>query len=119
MTKIIVSFSRELFIMFVYDTQRCQREEDDPQDAVLYFHPGWVNDQQRLALCGQLMGATQFFLTSFGCPHIIALNSGKFVIRQFGRYILVGNDCHIDLTKVPHEDLCLYVTCNNEIFSSF
>jgi hypothetical protein len=79
--------------MFVYDTQRCQREEDDPQEAVLYFHPGWVNDQQRLALCGQLMGATQFFLTSFSCPRIIALNSGKFVIRQFGRYILVRSDC--------------------------
>jgi hypothetical protein len=79
--------------MFVYDTKRCQREEDDPQEAVLYFHPGWVNDQQRLALCGQLMGATQFFLTSFSCPRIIALNSGKFVIRQFGRYILVRSDC--------------------------
>lgn len=79
--------------MFVYDTQRCQREEDDPQEAVLYFHPGWVNDQQRLALCGQLMGATQFFLTSFSCPRIIALNSGKFVLRQFGRYILVRSDC--------------------------
>lgn len=92
-TKRIMSFIRELFIMFVYDTQRCQREEDDPQEAVLYFHPGWVNDQQRLALCGQLMGATQFFLTSFSCPRIIALNSGKFVIRQFGRYILVRSDC--------------------------
>jgi len=95
-TKRIVSFIRELFIMFVYDTQRCQREEDDPQEAVLYFHPGWVNDQQRLALCGQLMGATQFFLTSFSCPRIIALNSGKFVIRQFGRYILVRSDCSSD-----------------------
>jgi hypothetical protein len=80
--------------MFVYDTKRCQREEDDPQEAVVYFHPGWVSDQQRLALCGQLMGATQFFLTSFGCPNIIALNSGKFVIRQFGRYILVRSDCY-------------------------
>ncbi|KDR12556.1 Hermansky-Pudlak syndrome 4 protein [Zootermopsis nevadensis] len=88
--------AKELFIVFVYDTQRCQREEDDPQEAVLYFHPGWVNDQQRLALCGQLMGATQFFLTSFSCPNIISLNSGKFVIRQFGRYILTtGTDQNI------------------------
>jgi hypothetical protein len=113
MAKTIVSFSRELFIVFVYDTLRCQREEDDPQDAVLYFHPGWVNDQQRLALCGQLMGATQFLLTSFSCPRIIALNSGKFVIRQFGRYILVRSDCHIVLRKLPDEYLCLYSICNN------
>jgi hypothetical protein len=119
MAKIIVSFSRELFIVFVYDTHRCQREEDDPQDAVVYFHPGWVNDQQKLALCGQLMGATQFFLSSFSCPNIIALSSGKFVIRQFGRYIMVRSDYRIVLRKLPHKDLCLYVICNNEIFCFF
>lgn len=86
----------ELFIMFVYDTQRCQKEDDDPQDAVLYFHPTWVSDQQKLALCGQLMGATQFFLSAFSCPRVIALNSGKFVVQQLGQYILsVGTDRNI------------------------
>jgi hypothetical protein len=107
MAKIVVSLSRELFIVFVYDTLRCQREEDDPQDAVLYFHPGWVNDQQRLALCGQLMGASQFFISSFSCPRIIAINTGKFVIRQFGRYIMVRSDCHIVLRKLPYIYVCI------------
>ncbi|GLG98421.1 Hermansky-Pudlak syndrome 4 protein [Gryllus bimaculatus] len=88
--------AKELFIMFIYDTQRCQKEDDDPQDAVLYFHPTWVSDQQKLALCGQLMGATQFFLSAFSCPRVISLNSGKFVVQQFGQYILtVGTDRNI------------------------
>ncbi|XP_067010948.2 BLOC-3 complex member HPS4 isoform X2 [Anabrus simplex] len=95
--------AKELFIMFVYDTQRCQREEDDPQDAVLYFHPAWVSDQQRLALCGQLMGATHFFLSAFSCPRILSLNSGKFVVRKCGRYILtVGTDRNIPNWILEH-----------------
>lgn len=41
-------------IVFVYDTQCCTEEEDDPANAVLYFHPGWVSDTQRHALAGQV-----------------------------------------------------------------
>ncbi|KAG8230838.1 hypothetical protein J437_LFUL010235 [Ladona fulva] len=85
--------AKDFNIVFVYDTQRCQREEDDPQDALLYFHPGWVSDQQRMALAGQLMGAAHFFLATFSCPKVLTLQRGKFVVRQFGRYILaVGTD---------------------------
>lgn len=82
--------SRELVIAFVYDTQKCTQEADDPQDAVLFFHPGWVSEQQRLALCGQLMGATYFLLASFSPPRILSLQSGKFAIRTFGRYVVVS-----------------------------
>nr|CAD7412725.1 unnamed protein product [Timema poppensis] len=110
---------KELSIVFVYDPERCQQEEDDPQEAVMYFHPSWVNDQQRLALCGQLMGATQFFLTSFSCPRILSLDSGKFVLQQSGHYIVaVGTDHNIpdwvlehraatlhDLVRFYHQDL--------------
>lgn len=86
--------SRELVIAFVYDTQRCTQEADDPQDAVLFFHPGWVSEQQRLALCGQLMGATYFLLASFSPPRILSLQSGKFAIRTFGRYVVVSSEYH-------------------------
>lgn len=86
----IIYSSRELVIAFVYDTQKCTQEADDPQDAVLFFHPGWVSEQQRLALCGQLMGATYFLLASFSPPRILSLQSGKFAIRIFGRYIVVS-----------------------------
>ncbi|RVE40818.1 hypothetical protein evm_014532 [Chilo suppressalis] len=49
--------AKEMMIVFVYDTQCCTSEEDDPVDAVLYFHPGWVSDTQRHALAGQSGGA--------------------------------------------------------------
>lgn len=88
--------NRELVIAFVYDTQKCTQEADDPQDAVLFFHPGWVSEQQRLALCGQLMGATYFLLASFSAPRILSLQSGKFAIRIFGRYVVaIGTDRNI------------------------
>ncbi|KAF4519765.1 hypothetical protein B566_EDAN010359 [Ephemera danica] len=84
---------QQLSVVFVYDCESCVSEADDPQDAVLYFHPAWVSEQQKLALCGQLMGASHFFLASFSCPRMIALRSGQFAIRQCGRFILaVGAD---------------------------
>lgn len=51
---IIIFANREMMIVFVYDTMCCTSEEDDPIDAVLYFHPGWVSDTQRHALAGQV-----------------------------------------------------------------
>lgn len=76
-------------MVFVYDCESCVSEADDPQDAIIYFNPPWVSEQQRLALCGQLMGTTHFFLASFSCPKQICLRSGQFAIRQCGRFILV------------------------------
>lgn len=78
-----------MMIVFVYDTECCQEEADDPVSAVLYFHPSWVSDVQKLSLCGQLMGTTHFLCDTFGRPEIITLQSGKFVLKQFGRFILV------------------------------
>ncbi|XP_068633282.1 uncharacterized protein HPS4 isoform X2 [Battus philenor] len=49
--------AKEMMIVFVYDTQCCVSEEDDPAEAVLYFHPGWVSDTQRHALAGQAIGS--------------------------------------------------------------
>lgn len=76
-------------IVFVYDTECCQDEADDPVSAVLYFHPSWVSDVQKLSLCGQLMGTARFLQDTFGRPQIITLQSGKFVLKEFGRFILV------------------------------
>ena len=76
--------------MFLYDTELNLREEEDPQNAVVYFHPSWVSANQRMALCGQLIGVTQFLLAGFSFPHIISLNTGKFTMKKIGRYILVG-----------------------------
>lgn len=79
-----------MMIVFVYDTQYIKDETDDPVEAVLYFHPGWVSDTQKLSLCGQIMGTAQFLRESFGKPKVIALQNGKFVLKEFGRFILVS-----------------------------
>lgn len=76
-------------IVFVYDTECCQDEADDPVKAVLYFHPSWVSDSQKLSLCGQLMGTAQFLRQSFSRPKIISLQNGKFVLKEFGRFVLI------------------------------
>ncbi|KAF5278861.1 hypothetical protein FQR65_LT03550 [Abscondita terminalis] len=88
--------AKEMMIIFVYDTEMLQKEDDDPASAILYFHPGWVSDQQRTALCGQIIGTSHFLNTAFGAPRIFALQSGKFSIRCYGRYIMaVGTDRNI------------------------
>ncbi|CAH1403961.1 unnamed protein product [Nezara viridula] len=88
--------SWELLIVFIYDCESCKKEEDDPQDAIIYFYPTWVNNEQRHALCSQLMGVTQFCASSFSLPNIISLQSGKFALKKLGRYALcVGTDRNI------------------------
>lgn len=77
-------------IVFVYDTECCQKEEDDPADAVLYFHPTWVSDTQKFSLCGQLMGTVHFLRETFGRANVVSLQNGKFVLKEFGRFILVS-----------------------------
>lgn len=79
-----------MMIVFVYDTHCLKDEADDPVNAVLYFHPSWVSDSQKLALCGQIMGTANFLRETFGKPKVIALQNGKFVLKEFGRFILVS-----------------------------
>lgn len=98
----VASSSREMMIIFVYDTQLLRREEDDPASAILYFHPGWVSDQQRTSLCGQIIGTTNFLQSVFGAPRIFALQSGKFSIRTYGRYILVITTICVVRTWLKH-----------------
>lgn len=85
-----------MMIVFVYDTECCQNEEDDPADAVLYFHPTWVSDTQKFSLCGQLMGTAHFLRETFGKTNVVSLQNGKFVLKEFGRFVLVGfaNELH-------------------------
>lgn len=76
-------------IVFVYDTECLKDEADDPIAAVLYFHPSWVSDTQKVALCGQLMGTSYFLKDCFFKPRILSLQNGKFVLKEFGRFTLV------------------------------
>lgn len=111
--------AKEMMIVFVYDTMCCMAEEDDPIDAVLYFHPGWVSDTQRHALAGQVVGVAHCIKSLFAQPVAITLQSGKFILRQYGRYVLaIGSDRNIpdwvlknranlltSMIKVYHGDL--------------
>lgn len=75
---------------------------DDPLHAINYFHPSWVSDVQKLALCGQLMGMMNF-CSEFGLPEIISLQNGKFKINQFGRFILaIGTDRNVQESLLLH-----------------
>lgn len=88
--------AKEMMIMFVYDTELKKEESDDISDSVLYFHPHWVPGEQKFALCGQIVGTVQCLKAMFKCPSIISLQSGKFAIREFGRFILaIGTDRNI------------------------
>ncbi|XP_036333017.1 uncharacterized protein LOC118744239 [Rhagoletis pomonella] len=88
--------AKETMIVFVYDTECLKDEADDPVQAVLYFHPSWVSDTQKVALCGQLMGTSFFLKDCFFKPKIMALQNGKFVLKEFGRFTLaVGTDRNI------------------------
>jgi len=94
-----------MMIVFVYDTAKCCKEEDDPAEAVMYFHPAWVSLTQRLALAGQLMGVHHFLTTSFSAPRSITLQGGKFVLKKFGQYVLVSTL----FTASSQLLLCIYV----------
>ncbi|XP_064551970.1 uncharacterized protein HPS4 isoform X1 [Drosophila montana] len=94
---------RETMIVFVYDTECLKDEADDPIAAVLYFHPSWVSDTQKVALCGQLMGTSYFLKDCFFKPRILALQNGKFVLKEFGRFTLaVGTDRNIADELLEH-----------------
>ncbi|XP_059614070.1 uncharacterized protein LOC132260112 [Phlebotomus argentipes] len=95
--------SKEVIIVFVYDKEKCQDEADDPISAVSYFHPTWVSDTQKLTLCGQLMGVSHFLELNFNRPRIICLENGKFVIKDFGRFLLaIGTDRNVSDSILEH-----------------
>lgn len=87
-----------MVIIFVYDTELLKKEEDDPSSAILYFHPHWVSDQQRTALCGQIMGTVHCLKSVFNCPKTLSLQSGKFSVIEYGRYVMVRTFKPIDLS---------------------
>ena len=95
-------------IVFVYDLEKCQSEHDDPITAVAYFHPSWVSDVHRLTLCGQLMGVSQFLNLNFTEAKMIALQSGKFILTSFGRFVLaVGTDRNISDAALTYRSYLL------------
>ncbi|XP_022250964.1 uncharacterized protein LOC106467126 isoform X3 [Limulus polyphemus] len=75
-------------VFFVYETSYCKAEDDDPKDAILYFHPQEVSDSQKCALCCQLVGTVQFFSSCFTLPTIINLEKGKFAVHARQQFLV-------------------------------
>lgn len=91
----LINFHLILFVIVFF-------VDDDPLLAIKYFHPSWVSDMQKLALCGQLMGLMNF-TGEFFHPEIISLQNGKFKIERFGRFILaMGTDRNIQESLLTH-----------------
>uniref|UniRef100_T1J2N8 CCZ1/INTU/HSP4 first Longin domain-containing protein n=1 Tax=Strigamia maritima TaxID=126957 RepID=T1J2N8_STRMM len=78
----------EVQIFFVYDTAYVLNEYDDPQNAIIYFHPDDLSDTVRCTLCCQLMGILQFCKSVFSPPKMINLQTKKFAIKVTGRFAL-------------------------------
>lgn len=98
---------------------------DDPLLAIKYFHPSWVSDQQKLALCGQLVGMLNF-CTDFEAADFISLQNGKFKFETYGRFIIaMGTDRNIQESLLDHRNelmksiLKLYHCDINKIFEQF
>ncbi|XP_070497486.1 uncharacterized protein HPS4 [Chironomus tepperi] len=116
---------KEMLIVFIYDLEYCQNEDDDPLKAIKYFHPSWVSEQQKLALCGQLVGMLNF-CSDFEEVDCISLKNGKFKIEQFGRFVMaIGTDRNIQESLLNHRAelmkkiLRLYHNDINDIFENF
>nr|CAH7734760.1 unnamed protein product [Callosobruchus chinensis] len=101
--------AKETTIIFVYDTEKLQKEEDDPASAILYFHPTWVSDQQKSSLCGQIIGTIQCVKNVLAAPKIISLQTGKFYVIENKRYLLgVGTDRNITDLLLEHRANTVY-----------
>lgn len=138
---------KEMLIVFVYDLEGCKNErefflsrllhmknflvinyitDDDPLRAIKYFHPSWVSEQQKLALCGQLCGMMNFCSDFQTECDFISLKNGKFKIDRFGRFVLaMGTDRNIQESLLHHRSelminiLRLYHNDINKIFEQF
>ncbi|EAT36853.1 AAEL011097-PA [Aedes aegypti] len=100
--------AKEMMIVFIYDTIK-NDEFHDPMKSVVYFHPSWVSETQKLLLCGQLMGTAHFLSETLFKPKIISLQSGKFAIKSFGRFLLaVGSDRNMSEIVLEHRAHFLY-----------
>lgn len=82
-----LSFSDRVLI--VYDRNLCTTEEDDPSDAIIYFHPAEMMPDERCDLCCQLVGVVHFFNSCFDTPEALEMRSTRFAVRILGSHIVV------------------------------
>ncbi|XP_033115642.1 uncharacterized protein LOC117115801 isoform X2 [Anneissia japonica] len=111
----MTGISRE-HTFFVYDTCINKKEEDDPKDAIVYFHPNTVSIDLQCMLCGQLVGAIGFITNiSTSSPTLVRMKQTKFAISYEGVYViaLAGS------LELPNETLMNRLGALYRLFSLF
>ncbi|KAL3207502.1 hypothetical protein MRX96_039665 [Rhipicephalus microplus] len=80
-------FNDRMFL--VYDRDLCTKEEDDPSDAIVFFHPANMALEQKCDLSCQLVGVVHFFNSCFDTPRAIELKENKVAVRVLDNYIVL------------------------------
>lgn len=81
--------SFEGLVFFVYDRDAVKKEADPPENAIVYFYPPSASIEDRVSVCGQLVGMSQFmhgFLQAR--PALCKLQSEKVATVHSGKYTL-------------------------------
>ncbi|KAH7960523.1 hypothetical protein HPB49_020937 [Dermacentor silvarum] len=76
-------------MLLVYDRDLCTKEEDDPSDAIVFFHPADMALEQKCELCCQLVGLVHFFNSCFDTPQAVELRNSRVAVRVLDNYIVV------------------------------
>ncbi|XP_052243548.1 uncharacterized protein LOC127853246 isoform X1 [Dreissena polymorpha] len=78
-------------VFFIYDHNVLKKEEDDLKDAIIYFSPEEVPENDQCMLCGQLMGMSEFLCTNISksAPRVFKFEKEKFAIKKTASYSLV------------------------------
>ncbi|KAJ8312244.1 hypothetical protein KUTeg_009617 [Tegillarca granosa] len=66
------------------------------KDAILYFYPNYIPDDDKCLICGQLMGMAEFFLSTISKspPKIFKLQNEKYCFKRVGWYSFQYGEHH-------------------------
>lgn len=92
-------------MFFVFNTSFCKSDEDDPKDAIVYFYPREICDDQKHELCFQLVGISQFLSSAFTSPAVVSLDQGKFAFCRSQNYLLVLGGKNVMESTILKENL--------------
>ncbi|KAJ7387366.1 melanosome assembly [Desmophyllum pertusum] len=81
--------SFEGLIFFVYDREAVKKEADPPENAIVYFYPPSASIEDRISVCGQLIGMSHFMHSFISArPALCKLTTEKVATIHSGKYTL-------------------------------
>ncbi|CAH3029948.1 unnamed protein product [Porites evermanni] len=76
-------------IFFVYDREAVKKEADPPENAIVYFYPPSASIEDRISICGQLIGMSHFIHGFIGSrPALCKMQTEKVATVHSGKYTL-------------------------------